>query len=129
MNFYLRKFIIRLIVLSLILGTIAYGLTFFLPKTYFSPALPFLFPFFFSATLILFYFLLKSAEKKFASFVNRFMLATFLKLLVYITFLLVYVFTRKEDAIPFIFSFFILYVVYTVFEVIAILKYPLPEKK
>jgi len=127
MNPAKNKFIIQLLLFSGILGVIAYGLTFVLPGNYFSPVLPFLFPFFFSMTAIVFNYLMKSTEKKFNRFANRFMLTTFLKLFVYLTVLLIYVFTHKEDAIPFIFSFFILYAAYTVFDVIFLLKYTRQE--
>jgi hypothetical protein len=129
MNNIVCKFIVNITIFSLILGAIAYSLTYFLPVEYFSPALPFLFPFFFSASIIVFYFLVKSTEKKFVSFINRFMLTTFLKLMIYMTVLLLYVFIHKEDAVPFILAFFILYMLYTVFEVIAMLKFTKVEKK
>jgi hypothetical protein len=45
------------------------------------------------------------------------------------TVLLLYVFIHKEDAVPFILAFFILYMLYTVFEVIAMLKFTKVEKK
>jgi len=126
---YLNKFIINLLIFSIILGAIAYALTFLLPENYFSPALPFLFPFFFAITILVLNFLIKSTTKKFNSFINRFMMATFLKLMVYMTVLIIYVFTNKPDAIPFILSFFILYVAYTFFEVIAMLKFTKTESK
>ena len=129
MSFYFRNFIIRLTVFSVILGIITFGLTFFLPAGYFSPVLPFLFPFFYSANIIVFYFLIKSMQKKFSSFINRFMLATFVKLMIYMTVLLAYIFTQKEDAVHFILAFFVLYVAYTVFEVVSMLRYPFPDKK
>lgn len=81
-----------------------------------------LFPFFYLATVIMYNYLLKSPEKKFNSFANRFMVVTFIKLLVYTAVLVAYVFTHKEDAVPFIFSFFILYISYTVYEVMELLK-------
>jgi len=124
----LNNFILNLSVFSVILGLITYVLTFLLPSKYFSPALPFLFPFFFSTTLIIYFFLAKSGAKS-NSFINRFMLATFFKLMVYMSVLIIYVLMYKEDAIPFIISFFILYLGYTIFEVISILKYQKIEKK
>ena len=129
MNIIVRRFIVNLTVFSLVLGIFAYCLTYFLPVEYFSPALPFLFIFFFSASIIVFYFLVKSTEKNFSSFINRFMLTTFLKLMIYMTVLLLYIFSHKEDTVPFIIAFFILYLSYTVFEVIAMLKYTKAEKK
>jgi hypothetical protein len=118
----LNKFIVHLFVFSALLGFIAFGLSYILPANYFSPVLPLLFPFFFSMTIIVFNYLLKSREKKFSQFVNRFMLTTFIKLMAYLAVLLAYVFTHKSDAVPFILSFFILYVAYTVFEVVKMLK-------
>jgi hypothetical protein len=126
---FLNKFIVNLLLFSVILGAIAFILTFFLPENYFSPALPFLFPFFFAITILVFGFLIKSAGNKFNRFVNRFMMATFLKLMVYMAVLVVYVLTHKYDAIPFILSFFILYVAYTFFEVIALLRFTRSETK
>jgi hypothetical protein len=124
----INKFIIQLFIFSSVLGIIAYGLTFVLPENYFSPVLPLLFPFFFSITVIVFYYLIKSKGKKFNRFVNRFMMITFIKLFVYMAVLLAYVFTHKEDAVSFILAFFILYVAYTVFEVIIMLKHTQQEK-
>ena len=91
--------------------------------------LPLLFLFFLAATAIVFFYLTKSSEKKFSSFINRFMLTTFLKLMVYMAVLLAYVFTHKEDAVPFIISFFILYAAFTAFEVVVMLKFSKTEKK
>ena len=130
MKDYINKFIFQLFVFSVALGLITYCLTFFLSKNYFSPVLPFLFPFFFSATVIVYNYIVKSVENKFSRFVNRFMLTTFLKLMVYMAVLLTYVFTHKEDAVTFILSFFLLYVAYTAFEVVAMLKFSkTPQKK
>jgi predicted PurR-regulated permease PerM len=50
------------------------------------------------------------------------MLATFVKLLIYLVAVLAYVFTNKEKLLPFILAFFLLYIFYTVFEVINILS-------
>jgi hypothetical protein len=126
---FLNKFIVNLLVFSIILGAIAFTLSFFLPENYFSPALPFLFPFFFAVTILVFGFLIKSSAKKFNRFVNRFMMATFLKLMIYMAVLVAYVLTHKYDAIPFILSFFILYIAFTFFEVIALLRFTRSETK
>jgi hypothetical protein len=124
-----NSFIIQLLIFTVLLGLIYLGLKQFLPENYLSPVLPFLLPFFFSATAIFYNYLVKSSEKKFTSFVNRFMLTTFIKLMLFMAVLLIYVFTHKDDAVPFILSFFILYVLYTVFEVVALLKFSKTEKK
>ena len=123
MNSPTGKFTISLLVFSVILGVFAYGLTFCLPSVDFSPGLPLLFPFFFAVSALIFFFLTKSTKTKFSSFINRFMIATFLKLMIYFIVLLGYVFTHRGDAVRFIFAFFILYVAYTAFEVVAMLKF------
>ena len=125
----INKFILYLFVFSVFVGLIAYGLTFLLPADYFSPALPYLFPFFFSTSIIIYYFLAKSKEGKSNSFINRFMLTTFFKLIIYLSALNIYIFTFKEDAFQFIISFFILYLAFTIFEVISIIKFQKLEKK
>jgi hypothetical protein len=124
-----NRFTIQLLLFTVLLGVVYLGLKHLLPENYFSPVLPFLFPFFFSATAIFYSYLVKSSEKKFIRFVNRFMLTTFVKLMLFMAVLLCYVFTHKDDAVPFILSFFILYVAYTVFEVVALLKFSKTEKK
>jgi L-asparagine transporter-like permease len=124
-----NKFIIQLLLFTLLLGAIYYGLMYVLPENYFSPVLPFLFPFFFASTALVYSYLDKSSEQKFNRFVNRFMLTTFVKLMIFMAVLLIYVFTHKEDAVPFILSFFIMYVAYTAFEVVALLKFSNSEKK
>ncbi len=49
------------------------------------------------------------------------MLATFFKLMNYLIVIVVYTLYVKEGILPFILSFFILYIIYTVFEVATIL--------
>ena len=114
---------IRLLVFTFVLACIAFALAYFLPAKNITPVLFFLFPFFFSSSALVFNFLVKSTQQKFNRFVNRFMMATFVKLMAYLAILVTYVFTYKSDAVPFIFAFFILYLTYTVFEVVEMLKY------
>jgi len=129
MNNATNKYTISLFVFSAILGAVSYGLTFILPASYFSPVLPLLFVFFLSSTAIVLFYLSKSNGTKYSSFINRFMISTLLKLIVYLGVLLAYVFTHKADSVPFIISFFILYVAYTAFEVLVLLKQSKELKK
>jgi len=97
-------------------------MTWVLPPTYFTPVLPGLFTFFFSVTIIVYAYLNKSKEEKFARFVNKFMITTFLKLFLFLVILLTYVYFNQKEAIPFIIAFLLLYIAYTGFEVIYFLK-------
>jgi hypothetical protein len=112
-----QQFILRLTILSLL----AYLLHRFLPDGIISPALPYLFILFYVITAIVHYFLLRIIVLNPGKFVGYFMLATFLKLMNYLILVVVYAFYVKEGILPFILSFFALYIVYTVFEVATIL--------
>jgi hypothetical protein len=113
----INKFFIRLVLFSLGLICLAFLLGMALPEGTLPDALPVLFLLFFSVTLAVHWVILKITELKPARFVSYFMLATFAKLVIYFIAVLIYVFTRKDHLLPFILSFFILYIFYTVFEV------------
>ena len=94
-------FLKNLLIFSLIIVVIYIGLSFLLPASYFSPALPFLFPFFIVTTLISYHFMLKSLHRRFSKFVNRFMGGMAIKLLWYFSVLIIYILFIKYDAVPF----------------------------
>ena len=115
------SFFKKISILSLLI-TAVYYLIIFIIK------LPFNFHFigmvvFFSAVnLIVFYILLKSIEKNFSKFMANFMSATFIKLIIYVSVLLLFVFTNPINARMFVVEYFLLYLIYTVFEVLSISK-------
>lgn len=78
---------------------------------------------FYTVTLIVHYVLLKSGKQKAQPFVRNFIATTFLKLLAYLLILVIYVLLNRENAMAFIVTFLILYLFYTVFETIAIIKF------
>ncbi|MCX6278966.1 MAG: hypothetical protein NT004_12860 [Bacteroidetes bacterium] len=117
------KFLRQLLYFSAAAGTVAALLSFILPQQYISPALPFLFLFFISASLLSFFFLLKSTGKRLIRFVNAFLLTILLKLILYIGVMVAYALLNRTDAVPFLVSFFILYLIYMVFETVFIIKY------
>ena len=121
-------FLGKLVIFSLVLGAITLSLATLLPKSYFSPALPFLFFFFIASTILSWHFLQQSFEKKFIRFVNTYLLTVIAKLLLYIVVLVAYVFINRHDAIAFMLGFFILYLCYTIFEVVFIIKNTSPPK-
>ena len=116
-------FLKKLLIFTIILALAGYFITFLLPDNYVTPTLPYLYVFFFAITLVVHYILLKLAEKKTPAFINFFMLVTFGKLIFFLTIILVYALLNRTDAIPFIIAFFILYVCFTVFEVILSLSH------
>jgi len=116
-----QHFILRLTLLSLVLAMLVFLLDRFLPSGIISPATPYLLILFYAITAVVHYVLLKITILNPRKFVGYFMLATFLKLLNYLIVIIVYVFFVKEGILSFILSFFTLYIVYTIFEVVTIL--------
>jgi hypothetical protein len=111
-----------LLFVTIALGILALALFLMLPKTWFSPSLPFLFIFYYACSLLSFILLSRSLEKKFNRFVSVFMLTTTVKLFLFIAIMIIYAFINRKDAVSFLLNFFILYLVYTVFEVTQIIR-------
>jgi hypothetical protein len=79
--------------------------------------------FFTAVTIIIFLVIARLTEIRPGRFVSSFMLLTFVKLVCFISVILAYVFYNRNDAVAFILDFFVLYVFYSVFEIIAIVSY------
>ncbi|MCB9016435.1 MAG: hypothetical protein H6541_11610 [Lentimicrobiaceae bacterium] len=122
MNQKLRLFSKQLLIMATITGMAIIAAMLVIPPSFISPALPYLLVFFTAATLISFYFLQKKIESTPSGFVTAFMANSIIRLLGYLIVIVVYAFTNKPDAVNFIISFFILYVIFTAFEVTFFLR-------
>lgn len=101
---------------------LAYAIIIFLvPDKYISPAIPATIVFFLLLTISVFYFQIKISLQKTSRMVNFFMLATALKLLLFLVIVISYSLANNDDAANFIISFFIIYLAFSVFEVIQLL--------
>ncbi|MEI6576458.1 MAG: hypothetical protein WCO63_09805 [Bacteroidota bacterium] len=118
----LKSLLSRYIVFTVIVAVLAFGISMFLPMRMRTPALPFLIPFFLILGVGIHSSLLKMKEERFARFVNAYLVASFLKLFVYLIVLMVYDYINRKDAIPFSITFLVLYIAYSVFEVITFLN-------
>ncbi len=123
MNLPYKKFLLNLTIFTVGVSIVAFIIFYFLPIAFTTPAWPYLILFFFSVTLLVHYVLLKSTAKKFSRFTANFMLSTALKLLLYLAVIVIYALFNKDDAINFIITFFALYVLFTIFEVVSILNF------
>ena len=65
--------------------------------------------------------LLKACEKKPAQFVPYFTGTIGIKLLCYFSFIIIYLLINRSEAKQFVITFFVLYIVFTVYEVFSIL--------
>jgi hypothetical protein len=118
----------KLLFFSLMLGSIATVLFFVLPSKLITPALPFLFPFFISVTLISSYLLIRSSQKKFIKYLNVYLLTTVSRLFLYIAVMVTYIMLNRADILPFSISFLILYLCYTIFEVVWLVSFSRVDK-
>ncbi len=117
----INLFIIRLAIFSVIIALAGYILDYFLPEGSLTPLFPHLIILFFIITAGIHIVLLRISRMSPGKFVNYFMLVTFIKLLIYFVAVLIYVFTTTEGILQFIVAFFLLYLLFTVFEVATIL--------
>jgi hypothetical protein len=118
----LKLFTKQLLILATITGLIFIAVAMFLPPEFVSPALPYLLVFFVAATLISFYFIRKKADSSPSGFVRAFMANSIIRLFLYLAVIIGYALTYKNDAVNFIISFFILYIIFTSFEVAFFLR-------
>lgn len=116
------RFTLALIFYSIMMALLALGAMYLLPANYITPMLPYLLVFFLIISLAVYYFIEKAVAKRFSQFTNYFMIATMLKILIYLTIITLYAFTNRNDAVTFILTFFLFYVSYSTFEVIWMLR-------
>ena len=129
MNETMRFFIKRLLIFSAFLACIGSILFFLLPPGYISKAFPALVLFFLLVTICLIWYLNRASEKSFIKFVTAFMLTTGLKLLLLILVVVGYIFLNPDDKVSFVIIFFILYLLYSGFEVYSVLYLSRHQKK
>jgi hypothetical protein len=117
----MKNFIYKLSAITVVLAIGNFILGLFLP-TWITQAWPYLLLFFFVSNTLLFWLFNHAQQKKLSSFTNYFMIATFSKLLLYLAVIMIYVYFNRQDAVPFILTFFVYYVAFTFFEVMTISK-------
>lgn len=117
----LPVFLRNLVILTALVSAIAAGIYLMFPEMA-SPALPFLIPFFAVIGYVSFSVLFKASQGKFSNFTNSFMLITVVKLLVMLGLIALYLYLNRADAIRFVITLFLLYIVYTLFEVRWLLR-------
>lgn len=119
---YFKDFLKKTGIIAIILFAVYLLLCYLIPVKYISPAIPEIIVFFAILTASVFYYQIKASLKRTSKFVNFFLIATALKLLFFLTLVVIYSLLNQADAVNFILSFFIIYVTFSVFEVIQLLK-------
>ncbi len=123
MNAHFIKFLKNNLYLSILLLLILFSAMKFLPVLKLNNRHFFIILFFFVFSLIVHYFILKTAEKKAKMFISYFMGSTLVKLILYCSIIITYILNFKEDAKTFTVVFLVSYLIYTMFEVISLQKF------
>ncbi len=122
MNSEIRVFLNRLLILTAVLGAAIVAFMLLAPKEVVSPTLPFLLIFHAAATLVSYMYIQKRTKNAPNRFIQAYLGNTTFKLLLYLAILFLYALNNLSDAVNFIISFFLLYVIYTIFEVVHLIK-------
>lgn len=119
----IRKFSVRLIIFSAVVAALSVLMQLLLPK-FATPALPFIVLFFFVITLFSLYIVLREDNgRNDRRFVSGYMLSRIVKFFSILVFLVLYLLLCQEnDRLRFVIAFFIIYFMYSIFEVVILKK-------
>lgn len=120
--FSIPKFIRSLTIYTVVIVVLSYTLRHGFEQVALTPAYLFIILLMFAITTTILWLLGKSMDGKLSRFTNAFMLLNFGKLFLYTVIIFVYAYLNREDAIPFIISFFVYYLLFTGFEIYVLLK-------
>jgi len=121
-----KKFLNQTLLAGLLSGGILYIIFVVFMPQYYHPAIPFMLLFAVSISLLIHWYLLNSLPKRPQAFINTFLMFLGIKMLSYLLFLIIVVFISSKNIVPFVLSFFGIYLIFTLIETVAILK---AEKK
>ncbi|MEP7167813.1 MAG: hypothetical protein ABI855_00425 [Bacteroidota bacterium] len=113
----LLAFVFKLSAYTLFMSFIYFFTKKLIPEKFYFEKTPYLILFFFIVTLVFHAGLLNSAKKNYRSMVTFYMMATALKLFLFLGIIIGYGLLKTGKSVAFISNFFVLYVLFTVFEV------------
>lgn len=122
MNQLFIQFVKGLTVYALIITLLSIGIYYGLPELKITPVYLYLIAFMYAINFLLFAKLSQAIQNKPNRFINAFMLLNFGKLFLYIAIIAIYVFLYRSDAIPFTITFVVYYILFTAYEITALLK-------
>ncbi len=119
----INNFRTQSLVLAALLLIADYLLQMYYPVLSPSPARMWLIIFFVLVSNLVFYFQVKSHGSKGAKSVNVILITTGFKLLFFLMIIVIYSLIFRQDAVNFIIDFFILYLIFTITELVHIRKF------
>jgi len=120
---HLKKFITLLFILTIVIYTC--GITLFntILKDYYFGGFLFIPVLFFGITLAVHIHLIRISQRDLKKFIPRFIGTIGIKIGLYFALIIVYLLIDRNHAVPFLISFLIMYLIYTIFEIVFVLSY------
>lgn len=118
----LNKFVRALLLYTAAIALVAFAISWFF-KGLLTNMWPVLLLLFAGITLILVTVLLNAESKKFSKFVNTFMIASMLKIIILLVVIVGYTFKFGQDAIRFSVTLLVFYIFYMIFEIYWLMKF------
>lgn len=118
-----KKFLFQEFILTIAIGIVSLILFQTIFKNFYLPVFWVLLSIISILTGILHYSNVHASAKKASKFATGFLMATGIKMMIYLALITTYVLLNPEKASVFLISFFILYIAFTSFEVISILNH------
>ena len=117
-----KKYLIRLLLFSAGIALVAFALYSTVLSKFYLTIFPYILLFFTAVSLISHYVLIKAGQSRITKFSTSFMGATSFKLFLYLIFIIAYLLIDKSNALVFVLTFFVIYLLFTIFETSALLK-------
>ncbi len=121
-NFY--RFVLRFTIYVAVILLISLVIYYRFPAVGINSAYIFILLLLYAIALVSYYYFKKSMTEKISRFANIYMLGTFAKLIIYSVIIVFYAWFNRQDAVSFIITFFIYYLLLTVYEVVVLMKNP-----
>jgi hypothetical protein len=122
-NVYLIRFLIQSFLLSVICFLVAFGTHDLLKIEASYGSVYIMIPFVMLVTVMFHSLLIRIFDISPRSFVGKFVVFSGIKMIIYLVIILIYAFIIKKEIVIFIIGFLILYFLFTILEVSAILKF------
>jgi len=118
-----RKFVLKISLFTLTIFILSAALFTTVLKTFYLSVFPVQLLLIATVTTMGHLWVIRAADQNPMKFTTAFMASVTLKLLVYLFFMLIYLLIDHSEVISFILTFIALYIAFTIFEVIQVLKF------
>lgn len=118
-----RQFIVKMTVFTLLIFVSATILFSTVLESWLVASYPYQILLIATVTTIGHLWIVRASGQNTRKFSTAFMASVTLKLMIYLTFLLVYLLIDRSQAIPFVLTFITFYILFTIFEVLAVLDF------